>query len=175
MGLWEMKLLILSMLIIAGFSSCSLSKQNGSFANSSIQTVDMGKFNGLRIIEIATLNYPESTAHTQTKPLFTEIDKDNFSESLIQSFKKSDVRVVPSAQAKIHIGFTQIAMFEDTQGSTMKITADLAVSRNGIVTRKTIEINSKAKLPLGRTKDNSVKMFIQKLGELLRKQSSFKR
>ncbi|AGH45176.1 hypothetical protein C427_3067 [Paraglaciecola psychrophila 170] len=110
------------------FSGCSLSKQNLSFTNSSIQTIDMGKFKGLMIIEIASLNYPDSTAHTQTKPLFTDIDKDNFSESLIQSLNKSDVRVLPSAQTKIHIDFTQIAMFEDTQGSTMKITADLVVS-----------------------------------------------
>jgi hypothetical protein len=170
-----MKFLIWFVFLVATFSGCSLSQQNSSFTNSSIQIIDMGKFNGLRIIEIATLNYPESTAHTQTKPLFTEIDKDNFSESLIQSFKKSDVRVVPSAQAKIHIGFTQIAMFEDTQGSTMKITADFAVSRNGIITRKTIEINSKSKLTIGATKDNSVKMFIQELGDLLREQASFKR
>ena len=110
--------------------------------------------------------------------MFTEIDKDNVRGSLIQSLKKSNVRVLPSAQTKIHIDFTQIAMFEDTQGTQrtrMVITADLAVSRNGIVTRKTIEINSKPKITLGRTKDKGVKIFIQKLGELLREQSSFKR
>jgi len=106
--------------------------------------------------------------------LVTEIDKDNFSESLIQSFKKSNVRVLPSAQTKIHIDLTQIAMIEDTQGTIMIITFDLAESRNGIVTRKTIEINSKAKITLGGIKDMGVKIFIQKLGELLREQSSFK-
>jgi hypothetical protein len=66
-------------------------------------------------------------------------------------------------------------MFEDTRGTTMIITADLAVSRNGIVTRKTIEINSKPKITLGKTKDKGMKIFIQKLGELLREQSLFKR
>jgi hypothetical protein len=170
-----MKFLIWIVFLVATFSGCSLSQQNSSFTNSSIQIIDMGKFKGLMIIEIASINYPDSTANTHTKPLFTEIDKDNFSESLIQSFKKSDVRVLPSAQTKIHIDFTQIAMLEDTQGTTMMITADLAVSRNGIVTRKTIEINSKSNITLGRTKDTAVKMFIQKLGELLREQSSFKR
>lgn len=170
-----MKFLIWIVFLVATFSGCSLSQQNSSFTNSSIQIIDMGKFKGLMIIEIASINYPDSTANTHTKPLFTEIDKDNFSESLIQSFKKSDVRVLPSAQTKIHIDFTQIAMLEDTQGTTMMITADLAVSRNGIVTRKTIEINSKSNITLGRTKDAAVKMFIQKLGELLREQSSFKR
>jgi hypothetical protein len=175
MGIMKIKFLIWIVFLVATSNGCSLSQQNPSFINSSIQTIDMGKFKGLMIIEIASLNYPESTANTLTKPLFTEIDKDNFSESLIQSLNKSDVRVLPSAQTKIHIDFTQIAMFEDTQDSTMKITADLVVSRNGIVTRKSIEINSKAKLTLGRTKDNGVKMFIQKLGEVLREQSSFKR
>ena len=170
-----MKSVIWIVFLVAAFSSCSLSQQNPSFTNSSIQTIDMGKFKGLRIIELASVNYPELTVHTQTKPLFTEIDKDNVSESLIQSFKKSNVRVLPSAQTKIHIDFTQIDMFEDTQGTTMIITADLAISRNGIVTRKTIEINSKPKITLGRTKDKGVKIFIQKLGELLREQSSFKR
>jgi hypothetical protein len=175
MGIRKMKFLIWIVFLVATFSGCSLSQQNSSFTNSSIQIIDMGKFKGLMIIEIASINYPDSTANTHTKPLFTEIDKDNFSESLIQSFKKSDVRVLPSAQTKIHIDFTQIAMLEDTQGTTMMITADLAVSRNGIVTRKTIEINSKSNITLGRTKDTAVKMFIQKLGELLREQSSFKR
>jgi hypothetical protein len=85
------------------------------------------------------------------------------------------VLVVPSAQTKICIDFTQIAMLEDIQGTIMMITADLAVSRNGIVTRKIIKINSKAKLTLGRTKDNGVKIFIQKLGDMLIEKSSFKR
>ena len=134
----------------------------------------MGKLKGVRIIEIASITYPDSTAHTQTKPLFTEIDKGNVSAFLIQSLKKSNVRVLPSAQTKIHIDFTQMAMFEDIQGKRMVITADLAVSRNGIVTRKTIEINSKPKITLGRTNDKGVKIFIQKLGELLRGQSLFK-
>jgi hypothetical protein len=53
--------------------------------------------------------------------------------------------------------------------------ADVAVSRNGIVSRKTIEINSHAKFTIGATKDSGVQMFIKELGELLREQSSFKR
>jgi len=53
---------------VAALSSCSLSKQNGDFTNISIQIIDMVKFNGLRIIEIAAVNYPDSTAHTQNKP-----------------------------------------------------------------------------------------------------------
>jgi hypothetical protein len=170
-----MKLLILSMLIIAGFSSCSLSKQNGSFANSSIQTVDMGKFNGLRIIEIAALNYPETTDQAQTSQVFTDKDKDHFGDSLIQSLKRSDVRVLPSAQTKLDIDFTQLTLLDDETGRTITMTADVAVSRNGIITRKTIEINSKSKLTIGATKDNSVKMFIHELGDLLREQASFKR
>jgi hypothetical protein len=175
MGIWKMKYVVWIVFFVLIFSGCSSSKQNLTFTNSGIQIIDMGKFKGLMIIELATVNYPDSTDHIQTKPLFTEIDKDNFSESLIQSLNNSDVRVVPSAQTKIHVDFTQIARFEDIQGTTMIITADLAVSRNGIVTRKIIEIKSKAKLTLGRTKDNVVIMFIQKLGEVLREQSSFKR
>ena len=163
------------MFVVAGFSSCTLSGQNGSFTNSSIQIVDMGKFKGLRIIEIASLNYPEKTAQTQSSQVFTDIDKDNFGESLIQSLKRADVSVLPSAQTKIRIDFTRLVMPEDENGTTMTMTADVAVSRNGIVTRKTIEISSKAKLTLGRTKDNAVKIFLQELGELLREQSSFKR
>ena len=170
-----MKLLILSMFIIAGFSSCSLNKQNGSFTNSSIQTVDMGEFNGLRIIEIAALNYPETTVQASTSQVFTDKDKDNFGDSLIQSLKRSDVRVLPSAQTKLHIDFTQLTLSDDETGRIITMTADLAVSRNGIISRKTIEINSKSKLTIGATKDNGVKMFIQELGDLLREQSSFKR
>jgi hypothetical protein len=132
----------------------------------------MGELNGLRIIEIASLNYPEVTGQTQTGHMYTDIDKDNFNNSLIQSLKRSDVRVLPSAQTKIHIDFTQLAMLKDT---IIKMTAELAVSRNGIITRKTIEINGKAKFTIGATKDNGVKLFIQELGELLREQSSFKR
>jgi hypothetical protein len=138
----------------------------------------MGEFNGLRIIEIASLNYPEVTAQTQTGHMYTDIDKDNFNSSLIQSLKRSDVRVLPSAQTKIHINFTQLAMLKDTKDTKdtiIKMTAELAVSRNGIITRKTIEINGKGKFTIGATKDNGVKLFIQELGELLREQSSFKR
>jgi hypothetical protein len=178
MGIWEMKCLIWIVFIVVGFSGCSLTKQNGSFTNSSIQTVDMGKFNGLRIIEIASLNYPETSAQTKTSQVFTEIDKGNFSDTLIQSLKNSDVSVLPSAQTKIHIDFTQLAMLEETKGVTGKIvamTADVTVSRNGIITRKTIQVNSQVKLTVSGTKDNAVKIFMQKLGELLRKQSSFKR
>jgi hypothetical protein len=141
----------------------------------------MGELNGLRIIEIASLNYPEVTGQTQTGHMYTDIDKDNFNNSLIQSLKRSDVRVLPSAQTKIHIDFTQLAMLKatkdtkDTKDTIIKMTAELAVSRNGIITRKTIQINGKAKFTIGATKDNGVKLFIQELGELLREQSSFKR
>jgi hypothetical protein len=173
-----MKLLILSMFIIAGFSSCSLINQNGSFTNSSIQKVDMGKFNGLKIIEIAALNYPETTTQTATSQLFTDKDKDNFGDTLIQSLKRSDVRVLPSAQTKIHINFTQLVMADGKNGKNGKImtmTAEVAVSRNGIISRKTIKISSKSKPTIGATKDNGVELFIQELGNLLREQSSFKR
>jgi hypothetical protein len=176
-----MKLLILSMFIIAGFSSCSLINQNGSFTNSSIQKVDMGKFNGLKIIEIAALNYPETTTQTATSQLFTDKDKDNFGDTLIQSLKRSDVRVLPSAQTKIHINFTQLVMADGKNGKNgkngkiMTMTAEVAVSRNGIISRKTIKISSKSKPTIGATKDNGVELFIQELGNLLREQSSFKR
>ena len=66
-------------------------------------------------------------------------------------------------------------MLDEATGPVMTMICDVVVSRNGIVTRKTIEITGKAKLTIGRTKDNGVKMFIQELGELLREQSSFKR
>ena len=107
--------------------------------------------------------------------MFTDKDKDNFGDSLIQSLKRSDVRVLPSAQTKLHIDFTQLTLSDDETGRIITMTADLAVSRNGIISRKTIEINSKSKLTIGATKDNGVKMFIQELGDLLREQSSFKR
>ncbi|MFT6988838.1 MAG: hypothetical protein ACJASL_000803 [Paraglaciecola sp.] len=170
-----MKYWILITLVVIGISSCTLNNQYGSFPNSSIQTIDMGEFKGLRIIEIASLNFPEPTTPTHTSEVFTTIDNDNFGDSLIQSLKRSDVRVLPSAQTKIHIDFTQLAMLEDTKSTMMTMTANVAVSRNGIVTRKTININSKAKFNIGQTKDNGVKMFIQELGDLLRQQSSFKR
>ena len=157
------------------FSGGSLNKQNGSLTHSSIQTVDMGEFNGLRIIEIATLNYSETTAQTLTSPLFTNIDKDNFSATLIESLGRSDVSVLPSAQTKIHIDFTLLALLKDTKITTMAMAANVVVSRNGISTRKTIEINSKAKFTIGTTKDNGIKMFIQKLGDVLREQSALKR
>ena len=170
-----MKFFLFITFIIITFCNCTLSLQGSRFTNSSIQKVDMGEFNGLRIIEIASLNYPEVTAQTQTGHMYTDIDKDNFNSSLIQSLKRSDVRVLPSAQTKIHINFTQLAMLKDTKDTIIKMTAELAVSRNGIITRKTIEINGKAKFTIGATKDNGVKLFIQELGELLREQSSFKR
>ena len=135
----------------------------------------MGEFNGLRIIEIATLNYSETTAQTLTSPLFTNIDKDNFSATLIESLGRSDVSVLPSAQTKIHIDFTLLALLKDTKITTMAMDANVVVSRNGISTRKTIEINSKAKFTIGTTKDNGIKMFIQKLGDVLREQSALKR
>lgn len=173
-----MKIWIFVFIIITGFSGCTLNKLNGNFSNSSVQTVDMGTFNGLRIVEIASLNYPEPTSQTPTNSEFTEIDRDNFDASLIQSLKRSDVRVLPSAQTKIHIDFTLLAMLQEpknSKGTIITMTAEVAVSRNGIVSRKTIKINSKAKFTIGATKDNGVKMFIQELGQLLREQSSYKR
>ncbi|GAC17556.1 hypothetical protein [Paraglaciecola arctica] len=165
----------LLIVFIVALTSCTLSKQNGSFSNSSIQTIDMGKFYGLRIIEIAALDYPQATTQTLSIPKFTDIDKSNFGDSLIQSLKRSDVRVLPSAQTKMHIEFTKIALVDGTNGTIMTMSADVAVSRNGIISRKTIEINSDSKLTIGATKDNGVRMFIQELAELLREQSSFKR
>jgi hypothetical protein len=170
-----MKYWIWMMFVVVTASSCSLSQRNGSHTNSSSQTVDMGKFKGLKIIEIASVNYPDSTAQTQTKQVFSEIDMDNFDGSLIQSLKRSDVRVLPSAQTKVHIDFTLLEISESETGKTITINADVAVSRNGIVTRKSIEIKSKAKRTIGATKDNGVQLFIQELGEFMREQSSFKR
>lgn len=170
-----MKYWIGIILVIAGISGCALNQEKGHFTRSSIQAVDMGKFKGLKNIEIATLNYPETTTPMQTSHVFTEMDIDNFSDSLIQSLKRSDVRVLPSAQTKVHIDFTQIVMLDEPTGTIITMVADVIVSRNGIVTRKTIEIKSKAKLTIGGTKDNGIKMFIYEIGELLREQSSFKR
>lgn len=138
----------------------------------------MGEFNGLRTIEIASLHYPETSAQTKTSQEFTDIDKSNVVDTLIQSLKRSDVRVLPSAQTKIHINFTQLVIFEETKSlkdKIMMITADVAVSRNGIITRKVIQINSQTKVTVSGAKDHGMKMFMQKLGQLLREQSSFKR
>lgn len=165
-----MKYWVVVILTLVIFSSCSLND-----INSSAQTVDMGKFPGLRIIQIASVNYPESIAVANSSLFFTDKDRDNFSDSLIQSLKRSDVRVLPSAQTKIHIDFINLATQKDSTGSPMTLAANVIVSRNGIITRKTIEISSKAKRNVGATKSNSVKMFIQELGNLLREQSSFKR
>ena len=175
MGIWEMKFCIFIVFIVAGFSNCTLSDKNSYFSNSSIQIIDMGDFKGLKIIEIASLNYPESTTQTKTSQVFTETDKEYFNDSLILSLKKSEVRVLPSAQTKIHINFTQLAINGNLEDTMLIITADLAVSRNGIITRKTIEITSQAKRTIGATKNNGVKMFIQELGDLLREQSTYKR
>lgn len=163
------------MFILVGFNSCKLTEHNGVFSDSSIQTIDMDKFNGLRIIEIASLNFPEASNQKEYSQVFSDIDKENFSLTLIQSLKRSDVRVLPSAQTKIHIDFTQLVMLEEPKGTVITMTADVTISRNGIVTRKTIEIISKAKFTIRATKDSGVKMFIQELGKLLREQSSFKR
>jgi hypothetical protein len=159
-------------LIIIGFSGCQLFAQKGKVTNSSIQAIDMGKFSGLWIIEIASINYLEATAQTQDIFRSTDIDKENFSESLIQSLQKSNVRILPSAQTKIHIDFTQFGMSEDTKYITMTIKANVSVSRNGIITRKVIEIDSKS---IRSSKDNGIKMFILEIGNLLREQSFFKR
>lgn len=152
------------------FSSCSLND-----INSSVQTVDMGKFPGLRIIQIASVNYPELTTVPNGFQYFSDIDKDNFDDSLIQSLKRSDVRVLPSAQTKIHIDFIDLDLPEELTGSKITLAANVIVSRNGIITRKIIEVSSKSKGSVGATKSNNVKMFIQELGNLLREQSSFKR
>jgi hypothetical protein len=161
--------------IVAAFNGCAFNKQDGRFAKSSIQTIDMGTFNGLRIIEIASVNFLKDSDKTTNPSLFTEIDQENLSDSLIRSFKKSGVQVVPSAQTKIHLDFTEFVILEEEKGSVFKMNANVAVSRNGIVTRKVIEINGKDKLTLGRTKDNGVKIFILGLADLLREQATFKR
>jgi hypothetical protein len=66
-------------------------------------------------------------------------------------------------------------MIEIQKDTILTMTADVIVSRNGIITTKLIKISSKAKFTSGSTKNNGVKMFIQAIGELLRDQSSFKR
>jgi hypothetical protein len=175
MGLRRMKAWIWSILFVASFSSCKLSHQHSGFNNSSVQIVDMGQFNGLRIIEIASLHYPETESKNQAGWVFSEIDEVNFNESLIQSLRRSDVRVLPSAQTKIHLNFTQIGMIEIQKDTILTMTADVIVSRNGIITKKLVKISSKANFTSGSTKNNGVKMFIQAIGELLREQSSFKR
>jgi hypothetical protein len=167
--------LVFIIIIVMSFNGCSLNGSNGRFTNSSVQTIDMGKFTGLRIIQIASINYHDWKGQTQPKYVFTEIDKENFSDSLIRSFKRSDVRVLPSAQTKIRIEFTQFELAEGLQNQMLIIKADTEISRNGIITRKTIEISCKSKLTIGATKNYGVKMFIQELGNLLREQSSFKR
>ena len=175
MGLRRMKVWIWSILFVASLSSCKLSQQHSGFNNSSVQIVDMGQFNGLRIIEIASLHYAESESKNQACWVFSEIDEVNFNESLIQSLRRSDVRVLPSAQTKIHLNFTQIAMIEIQKDTILTMTADVIVSRNGIITTKSIKISSKSRFTSGSTKKNGMKMFIQAIGELLREQSSFKR
>mgnify|MGYP003655161937 CR=1 FL=1 len=165
-----MKLWIVIIFNLIIFSGCSLNN-----INSNKQVVEMGKLTGLRIIQIASVSYPESTVYPDTSLTFTEMDKINFGDSLIQSLKRSDVRVLPSAQTKIHINFIEMTLPEGVTGSKLTMVAKVAVSRNGIITRKTIEINSKSKSTLGATKSTAVKMFIQELGNLLREQSSFKR
>jgi len=162
-------------LVITNICSCGSNQHDGSFSKSSIQTVDMGKFKGLRIIEIASLNFLESMDKIANEQLFTKIDQENLSRSIVDSFSKSDIEVVPSAQTKVHLEFTEFVLLQEEKNRVFKMTATVAVSRNGIVTRKIIEINGKEKRTLGRTKDNGVKIFILGLADLLREQSSFKR
>jgi hypothetical protein len=159
------------MVTVTGFSGCQMRDKNGKVSKSSIQTIDLGEFNGLRIIEFASLNYSEAAVQTHTNFGFTEFDKENFSDSLYQSLQNSGVSVLPSAQTKIHIHFTRFAITEDTKDIIVTINADVSVSRNGIFTRKSIKINSKT---IDSKKDNAIKKFIQKLGEMLREQSPFK-
>ena len=175
MGLRRMKVWIWSILFVASLSSCKLSQQHSGFNNSSVQIVDMGQFNGLRIIEIASLHYPESESKNQAGWVFSEIDEVNFNESLIQSLRRSDVRVLPSAQTKIHLNFTQIAMIEIQKDTILTMTADVIVSRNGIITTKSIKISSKSRFTSGSTKKNGMKMFIKAIGEFQREQSYFNR
>lgn len=175
MGIKEMKYWLSFIFIIVGFNGCAFNEEDGRFAKSSVQTVDMGSFKGLRMIEIASVNFLKDSDKTTNQSLFTEIDQENLSDSLISSLKESDVQVVPSAQTKIHLDFTEFVILEEDKRRVFKMTANVAVSRNGIVTRKIIEINGKDKLTLGRTKDNGVKVFILGLADLLREQSSFKR
>lgn len=82
-----------------------------------------------------------------------------FGDPLIGSLKKSDVCVLPSAQSRIHIDFTKLVMLEDETGTIVTMTGEVAVSRNGIVSRKTIEISSDSKIIIGATKDNGVKIL----------------
>lgn len=158
-----------------GFNSCALKGSNGRFTNSSVQSIDMGKFISLRTVEIASLNYPEFSESPKTQSMFTQIDKANFSDSLIQSFKRSEVRVLPSAQTKIHIDFTQLVLPDEKTNFKIIMNAKIVISRNGTTTRKFIEISSQPKMSIGSTKDKAVQLFILELAELLREQSSFKR
>ncbi|MFT5840229.1 MAG: hypothetical protein ACI9UT_002740 [Flavobacteriales bacterium] len=159
----------------AGFNGCQQHTQKWGPRNSSIQTVVMGKFNGLRIIEIASLNYLKVAIQTEVNSGFNECDKENFSDSLIQSLQNSDVIVLASAQTKIHIDFNMIVITEDIKGIIMTINADVAVSRNGIITRKVIEVDTQPKITFSSTTNNAITVFIQKLGHLIRQQSTFKR
>lgn len=175
MGIKEMKYWLSFIFIIVGFNGCAFNEEGGRFAKSSIQTVAMGKLIGLRTIEIASINFLDDRDTTSTESLFSIIDKQNLNDSLISSFRESGVQVVPSAQTKVHLDFTQFVILEIENRRVFKITAHVAVSRNGIVTRKIIDIHAKEKFTLGGTKDNGVKIFILGLADLLREQSSFKR
>jgi hypothetical protein len=175
MGIKKMKCVNWTLFIMLGLSGCAFNTTNGSFSDSSIQTIDMGKFNGLRIIQIASLNYPELSSKASSSQVIIGIDKDNFNDSLIESLKMSNVRVLASAQTKIHLDFTKFLQIENDEDNIMIMSANVAVSRNGIITRKTIEISSLAKMTTGATKNHTVKKFIQALGEMLREQSTFKR
>tara|TARA_R110000751_G_scaffold91266_2_gene178792 strand:+ start:19925 stop:20437 length:513 start_codon:yes stop_codon:yes gene_type:complete len=168
------KYLVCIFLLITGLSSCALNEQNGLFTQSTVQTVDMGNLDGLRIIELAALSYPESSSQTKNNLMFSDKDKENFEDSLIHSLNRSGVRVMPSAQTKLHIDFTEIAMPEMESGKIISMNAQIAVSRNGIIKRKTIKISRESKLTIGATKDIALKNFILKLGDLLREQASYK-
>ena len=161
--------------ITLSLSGCVISEQAGKFSDSSIQTVEMGKLTGLRIIEIASVYYPDPSTLAQSGFEFSDVDKEHFGDSLIQSFKRSDVRVLPSAQTKVHIDFTKLLWNDDLKQELLIMSADVVVSRNGIMTRKTVKISYLPKFTIAATKNHGVKLFIQELGNLSREQSSFKR
>lgn len=165
-----MRLLLAALFILTFLPGCSTNGQSHSSASASVQTVDMGKFKGLTIIQIASITYPADTDLE-----FSEVHQANFSQSLIQSLRKSSVQVLPSAQTKLHISFTKLSMDNELHEPTMAMSADVAISRNGIITRKAIQSTSLVASSNQRTRDLLIENFIRDLGQLLREQALYKR
>jgi hypothetical protein len=178
------------MFLILSISSCAGPSKGGLFGNSGVQIVDMGEMKGFKIIEIATLRYPDddttsnqaeiflvknSELSVSTEGAFTADDKDNFSQSLMLSLRSSDVKVLDSAQTKLHINFSRISLANKGRNKVMVFVADVSVSRNGMTTKQKIEVMGKAKVTLSSTKADGVKTFLQEVGKLLSEQSAFKR